>query len=86
MTQEQLAEQCEVSTAYIGEIEIGRKFPSHTLFDRIATALSIKPYKLLLPEADIEAFDRQELVMRLCERLEKEISRSIRLTMQDFLS
>lgn len=78
ITQERLAELCDLTTAYIGEIEIGRKFPSHQAFDRISEVLKTKPYKLLLDQEDIEAFDREELLNRLCESLEHSITYTIR--------
>ncbi len=41
MTQEQLAEKAETATNYIGTIEIGKKFPSPQMIERIADALDI---------------------------------------------
>jgi len=39
-----LAEYCHTSLGYIGEIEIGRKFPSTEMIEKIATVLRIEPY------------------------------------------
>jgi transcriptional regulator with XRE-family HTH domain len=39
-----LAECCNVGHSYIGEIEIGRKFPSMDLIEKIAKTLRIEPY------------------------------------------
>jgi len=39
-----LAEYCQVSHGYIGEIESGRKFPSTELIEKIANVLRIEPY------------------------------------------
>ena len=41
-----LAERCNTSPSYIGEIEIGRKFPSMELIEKIAEILGIEPYHL----------------------------------------
>ena len=41
-----LAEFCNTSPSYIGEIEIGRKFPSMEMVEKIAEVLRIKPYYL----------------------------------------
>jgi len=41
-----LAEYCNASTGYISEIEIGRKFPSTDMIEKIAEALRIEPYQL----------------------------------------
>src|SRR6056297_1979967 len=78
LTEEKLAELCNLTCAYIGEIEIGRKFPSHTALDKFSEALRVKPYQLLADENDIEAFDKQELLTQICERLEVVIPTKIR--------
>ena len=39
-----LAEYCNVSLGYIGEIESGRKFPSTELIEKISYVLRIEPY------------------------------------------
>ena len=41
-----LAEFCDTSPSYIGEIEIGRKFPSVEMIEKIADILKIEPYHL----------------------------------------
>ncbi len=48
MTQEILAEKVALSTPYLGEIETGRKYPSSDVFLRLAIALGVKPYQLLM--------------------------------------
>jgi len=42
-----LSEYCESSPGYIGEIEMGRKFPSIEMIEKIAKVLKIEPYHLL---------------------------------------
>ena len=46
LTQEQLAERAETSTNYIGTIEIGQKFPSPQMIERIARALQVDSLQL----------------------------------------
>jgi len=46
LSQMKLAECCNASTGYISEIEIGRKFPSAEMIERIADALGVEPYHL----------------------------------------
>jgi transcriptional regulator with XRE-family HTH domain len=46
MSQVKLAEQCDSSQTYIAEIEVGKKFPSPEMIERIATALNIESYLL----------------------------------------
>ena len=47
-----LAELCETSTSYIGQIEIGNRFPSLELIEKIASALQIRPHLLFFTESD----------------------------------
>lgn len=48
LTQEQLAELCNISQDYISEIERGKKTPSLKRLYIIAEALEIEAYKLLM--------------------------------------
>jgi transcriptional regulator with XRE-family HTH domain len=45
-----LAELCDSSTGYIGEIESGKRFPSVSMIERIAGALNIESYFLFRNE------------------------------------
>jgi len=45
-SQLKLAELCDSSPSYIGEIEIGRKFPSTEMIEKIAEVLRVEPYHL----------------------------------------
>ena len=47
LSQMQLAERCGVSTSFIGEIEICRKFPAPRVLESIANSLGMKTYQLL---------------------------------------
>jgi len=55
ITQTTLAELCETSTSYIGQIEIGNRFPSLELIEKIANALQIRPHLLFFIESDDDA-------------------------------
>jgi transcriptional regulator with XRE-family HTH domain len=46
LSQMQLAEYCGISSVYVSEIEIGKKFPSVGVMEKIATTLKIEPYLL----------------------------------------
>jgi len=46
ITQAKLAEMCESSQAYIAEIEVGKKFPSPEMIEKIASAFGIESYFL----------------------------------------
>jgi transcriptional regulator with XRE-family HTH domain len=47
MTQEQLAEEAEVSATYIGFVERGDNVPTLTIIIQIASALGVRPSELL---------------------------------------
>jgi transcriptional regulator with XRE-family HTH domain len=51
LSQMKLAERCNTAASYIGEIEIGRKFPSITMIEKIAGVLDIEAYRLFVDEA-----------------------------------
>ena len=46
ISQAKLAEMCESSQAYIAEIEVGKKFPSPEMIEKIASAFNIESYCL----------------------------------------
>ena len=79
LSQMALAEKCGTSASYIGEIEIGKKFPSIEMVQKFAEALDIKPYKLFMEENDIYVANlspqkRQKLVEKLQKSVEEIIS------------
>ena len=79
LSQMALAEKCGTSASYIGEIEIGKKFPSVEMVQKFADALNIKPYKLFMEENDIYVANlspqkRQSLVEKLQKSVEEIIS------------
>lgn len=81
LSQMALAEKCGTSASYIGEIEIGKKFPSVEMVQKFAEALDIKPYKLFMEENDIYVANlspqkRQRLVEKLQKSVEEIISRT----------
>jgi transcriptional regulator with XRE-family HTH domain len=57
-----LAEMCNTSTSYIGQIEIGNRFPSLELIEKIASALEIQPYLLFCDEFDKKNGKKQSVV------------------------
>lgn len=62
LSQMKIAEQCGTSASYIGEIEIGRKFPSVEMIERLAETLEISPYCLFLEDdTSIPAADREKI-------------------------
>ena len=50
ISQMKLAEKCESDVNYIGQIEMGMRFPSIRLIEKIAAALQLEPYRLFMEE------------------------------------
>ena len=50
-----LAEQCDTAASYIGSIEIGRRFPSLEMIEKMGAALQIQPYLFFLNEQSLAA-------------------------------
>jgi len=50
ISQTQLADLCNSSTGYIGEIESGKRFPSVSMIERLASALKIDSWRLFCNE------------------------------------
>jgi transcriptional regulator with XRE-family HTH domain len=62
ISQMELAELCETSTSYIGQIEIENRFPSIEMIEKIAEALQVKPYLLFSDELDKSTTKKQSAV------------------------
>jgi transcriptional regulator with XRE-family HTH domain len=52
ISQAALAERCNTSTSYIGQIEIGNRFPSLEMIEKIAEGLGIKAHLLFFIQQD----------------------------------
>lgn len=86
ITQAKLAELADTSVAFIGEIEIGRKSPSLENLGKIAHALKMEVYQLLLPETPIEVAERQTLFTDFKKDLTDKIHKDIDETIRDYLN
>ena len=79
ITQMQLAEYCETATSYIGEIEIGRRFPSMELIEKIAAILKTEPYHFFMEPKDNEPDTAAEsLFPRLPNTMKKQMNTQIK--------
>jgi len=52
ISQMKLAEYLNTSPTYIGEIEVGKKFPSIGMIEKIAAILRIKPYHFFIDRTE----------------------------------
>lgn len=80
ISQMKLAELCDTSTSYIGEIEIGKKFPSIAMIEKIATVLEIMPHKLFMHdnENNFEKFEAEHKKI-IIKKLQKAIENAVEL-------
>jgi len=76
ITQAKLAEKADVSTQYIAMIEIGRKFPSLEMLERLAMALEIDILDFFSPPP-LSTASLKKLQKTILTGLEKEITKSI---------
>ena len=79
ISQSALAEMCGSSQAYIAEIEVGKKFPSPSMIERIAEALGVDSYRLFQEKAvpdsrTLTPLQRQEVIDKLHEAAVKIVS------------
>jgi len=83
LTQEKLAEKTGMSLQYLAMLELGHKFPSGEMLERLANALDIETYELLAvtPSANNELeILRKEIIYeikKLNETLAQEITDKI---------
>lgn len=57
-----LAELCGTAPSYIGEIEIGRRFPSLKLIEKIGATLNIEPYRFFINETKEHESEMEEII------------------------
>ncbi len=60
LSQMKLAELCDVSTSFIGEIESERKFPSAHTLQKITNALGLRPYQLFAEQDDWQVYEKYD--------------------------
>jgi transcriptional regulator with XRE-family HTH domain len=65
VSQMRLAEMCDTDASYIGQIEIGSRFPSIELIEKMAQALAIEPYRFFMKELDAPDGDGGETLTSL---------------------
>ena len=66
-----VAELCDTAPSYIGEIEIGRRFPSLKLIEKIGRVLDVEPYRFFINESCENLGDLEETINLLAKLPEK---------------
>lgn len=85
-SQMKLAELCGVSTSFIGEIELGRKFPSAATLQKLTDALGLQPFQLFLEEADWAEFEKYNVLTTLFRELRQRLDEDVTETFQKYIS
>ena len=85
LSQALLAEKAESSTQYIAMIELGRKFPSVKMMERLALALDIDNLDLFSPPPFPKG-TLHELQKAVLTDLEKAIAKSVSKAVRDTVS
>ena len=79
LSQMKLAEYCNTATSYIGDIEIGRRFPSIDMIEKIADVLRIEPYHFFKKKIENNNYsDTENLFPRLPNSMKKQIATQIK--------
>jgi transcriptional regulator with XRE-family HTH domain len=60
ISQAKLAALCDTDLSYIGQIEMGKRFPSIKLIEKIAAVLNVEAYRLFMDEAGTQYGDLSE--------------------------
>jgi transcriptional regulator with XRE-family HTH domain len=68
ISQMELAEKCDTAPNYIANIEIGRRFPSLKLIEKISKALEVEPYCFFIEDSG-EHLDKLESSINLITKL-----------------
>jgi len=72
ISQMEMAELCNISPNYIGQIEIGRRFPSLKLIEKIARVLEVEPYLFFIDETGENLNEFDEMVNLMAKLPEKQ--------------
>ncbi|MDR1971847.1 MAG: helix-turn-helix transcriptional regulator [Treponema sp.] len=93
ISQMKLAQLCDTDVSYIGQIEMGKRFPSVKLIEKMAAALNVEPYWLFMSELDPHYDDLAEdediisaLPLRIRNQMVKELTSAISACVKETLT
>jgi transcriptional regulator with XRE-family HTH domain len=84
LSQEELAEKADISSAYVSEIENQKKIGKFETIASLADALEVEPYELFLPVGKSVSYDSRR-AKSLMNRLRMNFSELVD-TMEEFLA
>jgi len=81
-----LAEYCNTSPTYIGEIEVGKKFLSMDMIEKISTILRIKPYHFFInrTEQNVDA-NGETIYPKLPKSIQNEVRKELNLSINELI-
>ena len=86
ISQMKLAEYCNSSPTYIGEIEVGKKFPSIDMIEKIASILKIKPYQFFIDRTEQDAdINTENAYPKLPKSMQNEIRSELSFTVNELI-
>jgi transcriptional regulator with XRE-family HTH domain len=77
ISQAELAERAGLSVGYVGEMELGRKFPSPEKLEAIARVFNVRAFRLLMGPDDVTDALGPDAVFETAEKLKKRLSDEI---------
>ena len=81
-----LAEFCNTSPTYIGEIEVGKKFPSMDMIEKIAAILRIKPYHFFIDRTEQNAeINAENAYPKLPRSMQNEIRKGLNFSINELI-
>ena len=86
ISQMKLAEYLNTSPTYIGEIEVGKKFPSMDMIEKIAAILKIEPYHFLIDRtAENTDVSTENTYPKLPRSMQNEIRSELSFSMNELI-
>lgn len=62
LSQARLAELCTISAGFVGEIEVGRSFPSVKTLEKFSQILEVKPFEFFVDPDDRKPSSQEEVL------------------------
>jgi transcriptional regulator with XRE-family HTH domain len=86
ISQMKLAEYCNTSSTYIGEIEVGKTFPSMDMIEKIAAILRLQPYDFLIDRTEQNAdINTENPYPKLPKSMRNEIRSELNFSMNELI-
>jgi transcriptional regulator with XRE-family HTH domain len=84
-SQMRLAEQCGISTSFMGEIELAKKFPSPKTLEKLCEVLGMRPYQLFYEDEEWEIHDKYDNIASLHHELKEKLNDLLEETIRKYL-